>query len=122
MVSTGELGGLLDWVIDDLFVDIFVSCWNILLEFVVELWRDGINGDWVIELEFTCVNSSLRWEEDKNEFLYCDTVVLFFLLIGRHIITGVSEHEMYGLENEESSSDWLSDDREELESFDETPG
>ena len=114
MISTGELGRFLDWFIDGLFVDIFVSFWNILLEFVGELWRDGIHGDWVIELEFTCVKSSLRWEEDKNELLYCDTVVLFFVLIGRHIITGVSEHEMDGLENKESSSeDWLSDDREE---------
>ena len=77
VISTGELGRLLDWVIDGLFIDIFVSFWKILLEFVVELWRDVIHGDWVIELEFTFVKSSLRWEEDKNEFLYCDTVVFF---------------------------------------------
>ena len=123
MISNGELGRLLDWFIDGLFVDIFISFCNILHEFVGELIRDDINGDWVIELEFTCVKSNLRWEGDKNELLYCDTVVLFFVLIGRHIITDGSEHEMGVLEDEEfSSEDWLSDDREELELFNVTPG
>ena len=45
VTSTGELGRLLDWFIDGLFVDVVGSFYNVLHEFVSVLIGDDINGD-----------------------------------------------------------------------------
>ena len=45
VISNVELGRLLDWFIDGLFVDVVGSFYNILHEFVSVLIGDDINGD-----------------------------------------------------------------------------
>ena len=45
VISDIGLGRLLDWVIGDLFVDIIVSFFNILYEFVSESIIDDMNDD-----------------------------------------------------------------------------
>ena len=72
------------------------------------------------------MKSDWRWDEDKNELRYCDTVFLFdwmvdvvilsVVVIGRLSITGSSECEIDVLEEEKSSAeDWSSDDRDDVE-------